>query len=138
MSARTAFHSFACCVTGWGSHGGAGTAPSRSASPGLLPAEVAAIIHYGCMDIESAAIMVADIEPSREMAFDVQALPDEDEEITKFIYEKTTMFCMNHLMGLDVPLAELFGSARLLAYSGLFESVSVFPPATEPFYLVAG
>ena len=114
-----------------------GYSPFTEYLPGLLSAEAAAIIHYGCINIVNASILVADIEPSRDFAFDVQDLPDGAEEITKFIYEQTTIYCMYELMALEVPRAELYASARLLAYSGLFESVSVFPPATEPFYLVA-
>ena len=118
------------------------SSPWAQQLPGLLPVEVATIIHWACLDIERAHTLIRDFEGYRDLAMqgeDPLEAGGISAENAVYTYDATTEFYREHrdLLGVEVPFVEIFAPAWLLVYSGLFEGVPVCPPYIEPLYLKA-
>ena len=99
--------------------------------------EAATIIHHGYIDIDRAFGVASDIAPNRDPTMAALAPPLEQEPTEESACEETTQYYSEDLLGLEIPLVELFAPAWLLGYCGLLDSGPVCSPATEPSYLVA-
>ena len=93
--------------------------------PGLLPVEVGAIVHWACVDIERARILVRDIGINRDLAMRWGGPPDAGSyDNASKLSSRVSDFYLNHSdLGQRVPFSsgEELALARLLVYCGLFE-----------------
>ena len=111
--------------------------------PGLLPVEVAAIVHWACIDIRYARRLARDIVTNRRAAMRGEGHPEpgeHDDVIAERHHHRTTEFYLKDRAFLgQVPISfgEESASARLLAYCGLFDDKPVEGSLDEDlFYLV--
>ena len=66
------------------------SSPWAQQLPGLLPVEVAAIIHWACLDIERAHALIRDFEDYRDLAMQGEAPPDEGGISAELTHDDTT------------------------------------------------
>ena len=110
--------------------------------PGLLPVEVAAIVHWACIDMQRAHALVRDIEFNRDRAMDGVPLPDADDllgEDAELAFHRTMEFYLDRrdLLGqVSAGENEIRALSRLLAYCGLFKAIRFLEPTMENFYLI--
>ena len=94
--------------------------------PGLVPTEIGAIVHWACVDVRRAQILVRDIEINRDVSMHRVGPPDPDAPAganAERHFERIVEFYLEHPdLGERVPLSfgEEHALARLLAYCGLF------------------
>ena len=97
--------------------------------PGLVPIEIGAIVHWACVDVRRAQILVRDIEINRDVAMHRVGPPDPDAPAganAERHFERIVEFYLEHRdLGERVPLSfgEELALARLLAYCGLFREI---------------
>ena len=105
--------------------------------PGLVPAEVGAIVHWACVDAGRAGVLVRDIEINRDVAMHRFSPPDPDAPLganAAHHFERVSEFYLEHPhLGERVPLSfgEELALARLLWYCGLFRTVSTLAGETR-------
>ena len=93
--------------------------------PGLVPAEVAAIVHWACLDDRRARDLVRDVEVNRDAAMHRVGPPDPAEPAganAERHFERVLEFYAEHPhLGAQVPFsfAEELALAKLLRYCGL-------------------
>ena len=94
--------------------------------PGLVPVEIGAIVHWACVDVQRAQILVGDIEINRDLTMRRVGTPDPDAPAganAERHFERIVEFYLEHPdLGGRVRLSfgEELALARLLAYCGLF------------------
>ena len=99
--------------------------------PGLVPAEVGAIVHWACVDAGRAGVLVRDIEINRDVAMHRFGPPDPDAPLGANAvrhFERVSEFYLEHPhLGERVPLSfgEETALTRLLGYCGLFQGRSL-------------
>ena len=109
--------------------------------PGVLPVEVAAIVHWACIDIRYAKRLSRNIVTIRRFAMRGIGHPEagENDVNAERHHQRTTEIYLKHrgLLG-QVPISfgEESASAHLLAYCGLFDDKFVgMLPEEDQFYL---
>ena len=97
--------------------------------PGLVPIEIGAIVHWACVDVRRAQILVRDIEINRDVAMHRVGPPDPDAPAganAERHFERVSEFYLEHPdLGERAPLSfgEEHALVRLLGYCGLFREI---------------
>ena len=109
--------------------------------PGLIPAEVSAIVHWACVSVRRAKELVDNIESWRDVAMHRYQTPDPAAPVgshARLHFDRVSEFYLEHgWLGEKVRLsfAEELALSKLLAYCGLFRQVG---PASSGLSLLAG
>ena len=101
--------------------------------PGLVPAEVGAIVHWACLDDRRVRDLVRDVEANRDAAMHRVGPPDPAASAganAERHFERVLEFYAEHPhLGARVPFSfgEEFALAKLLGYCGLLREYVVAP-----------
>ena len=101
--------------------------------PGLIPAEVSAIVHWACVSVRRAKELVDNIESWRDVAMHRYQTPDPAAPVgshARLHFDRVSEFYLEHQwLGERVRLsyAEELALCRLLAYCGLIREVALAP-----------
>ena len=103
--------------------------------PGLIPAEVSAIIHWAGVNPRRADELIDNIVSWRDVAMHRYAAPDRAAPVgshAQLHFDRVSEFYLEHpWLGERVRLsyAEELALSKLLAYCGLFREVMIFAPS---------